>query len=65
MIVLLEDSLISNEELWSSVRVIIGFLATSLTKALLPQLLSLAGWTALGKSLGGSKLLPLKNNGGL
>ena len=32
-----------------SARVIIGFLVTFLTKALLPQLLSLARWPALGR----------------
>ena len=37
MVVLLEGSLISTEELWSSVRVTIGFLVASLTKALLPN----------------------------
>ena len=57
MVVLLGGSPISTEELWSSVRVIIGFLVTSLTKAHLPRLLSLAG------RLGGSKLLPSKNDG--
>ena len=51
MAVLLEGSPISTEELWSSVRVNIGFLVTSLTKALLPRLLSLAGWPALGRVL--------------
>jgi hypothetical protein len=35
----------------SSVRVTIGFLVTSLTKALLSRLLSLAGRTALGSVL--------------
>jgi hypothetical protein len=49
--------------LWSSVRVTTGFLVTSLTKALFPRLLSLAWWPALG-SLGGSKLLPFKIDGG-
>ena len=63
MVVLLEGSPISTEELSSSVRVTIGFLVTSLTKALLPRLLSLAGWPAR-KSLGGSKLLLFKNDGG-
>ena len=43
MIVLLEGSPISAEELWNSVRVTIEFLVTSLTKAVLPRLLSLAG----------------------
>ena len=58
MVVLLEGSPISTDKLWSSVRVTIGFLVTSLTKALLPRLLSLAG-----KSLGGSKAFPFKNGG--
>ena len=48
MVVLLEGSPISTEELWSSVRVTIGFLVTSLPKALLPRLLNLAGGPALG-----------------
>ena len=43
MVVLLEGSPISTEELWSSVRVTIRFLVTFLTKALLPRLLSLPG----------------------
>ena len=34
MVVLLEGSIISTEELWSSVKVIIEFLVTSLTKAI-------------------------------
>ena len=51
MVVLLEDSPISTDELWSYVRVTIGFLVTSLTKAFLPRLLSLAGWPALGRVL--------------
>ena len=51
MVVLLEGSPISTEELWSSVRVTIGFLVTSLTKALLPQLLSLTVRPALGRVL--------------
>ena len=51
MVVLLEDSPISTEALWSSVRVTIGFLVTSLTKALLPRLLSLTGMAALGRVL--------------
>ena len=50
MVVLLEGSLISTEELWSSVKVTIGFLVTSLTKALLPRLLCLA-LPALGRVL--------------
>ena len=40
MVVFLEGSSISTKELYSSVRVTIGFLVTSLTKALLPRLLS-------------------------
>ena len=64
MVVRLEDSPISTEELWSSVRVTIGFLVTSLTKALLPRLLNLAGRLALGRVLMVSfKLLPFKNDG--
>ena len=51
MVVLLEGSPISTEELWSSVREIIRFFVTSLTKAILPRLLSLAGRPALGRVL--------------
>ena len=51
MVVLLEGSPISTEVLWSSVRVTMGFLGTSLTKALLPQLLSVAGRPVLGRVL--------------
>ena len=51
MVVFLEDSPISTEELWSSVRVTIRFLVTSLTKDLLPCLLSLARQPALGSVL--------------
>ena len=51
MVVLLEGSPIFTEELWSSVRVTLGFLVTSLTKALLPRLLSLAQQPALGRVL--------------
>ena len=61
MVVILEGSPISTEEVWNSVRVTIGFLVTSLKKAFLPGLLSLAGRPALGS---GSKLLPFKNDGG-
>jgi hypothetical protein len=51
MVDLLEGSPISTDELWSSIRVTIGFLVTSMTKALLAQLLSLAEWPALGNVL--------------
>ena len=51
MIGLLEGSPIFTEELWSAVIVTIGFLVSSLTKALFAQLLSLAGWPALGRVL--------------
>ena len=61
MIVLLKRSPISTEEFWSSIRLTIGFLVISLTKALLPWLLSLV---SSRKSLGGSKLLPFKNDRG-
>ena len=50
MVFLLDGSAISTEELWSSVRVTIGFLVIYLTKALLPQLLSLARRPAQIKS---------------
>ena len=64
MVVLLEGSPISPEELWSSVRVTIGFFVTSLTKALLPRLLSLAERPALGRVLVVSNFFPFKNDGG-
>ena len=48
---LLEGSPISTKELWSSVRMTNGFSVTSLTKALLAWLLSLAGRPALGTVL--------------
>ena len=51
MIVLLESSPLSTEKRWSSVRVTIGFLVTSLTEALLPRSLSLAGRPTLGRVL--------------
>ena len=51
MVVLLEGSPLSTEQRWSTVRVTIGFLVTSLTKALLPRLVSLAGRLALGNVL--------------
>ena len=51
MVVLLEGSPISTEELWSCVRVTIEFFDTSLTKALLPRLLCLTGWPALERVL--------------
>jgi len=51
MVVPLEGSPLSTEKHWCSVRVTIGFLVTSLTKALLPQTLNLAGWAALGRVL--------------
>ena len=63
MVVLLEGSLISTEELWSSVRGTIGFLVTSLTKALLPPIAQFGRVASSRKSLGCSKLLPFKNDG--
>jgi hypothetical protein len=51
MVVLLECAPISTEEFWSSVKVTIEFLVTSLTKALLPRLLSLTGRPTLGRIL--------------
>ena len=64
MVVLLEGSPISTEDLWSSVRVTIRFLVPSLTKALLPQLLKFGRETSSRKSIGGSKLFPFKNDVG-
>ena len=51
MVVLLEGSSISTEELWSTVSVTIGFSFTSLTKAFLPRLIRLNGRPALGRVL--------------
>ncbi|KAI3354616.1 hypothetical protein L3Q82_019120 [Scortum barcoo] len=51
MVVLLEASPLSTEVRWSSDRVTIGFLVTSLTKALFPRSLSLDGRPALGRVL--------------
>ena len=51
MLVLREGSPISTKELWSSVRVTIGFLVTSQTKALLPRLLRGTRRSALGRVL--------------
>jgi len=51
IVVLLEGSPLSTEQCWSTVRVTIRFLVTSLTKALLPRLLRLAGRPALGRVL--------------
>ena len=51
MVVLLEGFSITTDELWSSVRVTIWFLVTSLTKALLPRLLSLDERPAQGRVL--------------
>ena len=61
MVVLLEGSPIFTEELWSSVRVTIRFLVTSLTEALLPRFLRVA---SSRMTLGRSKLLPFNNDGG-
>lgn len=51
MVDLKEGSPLSTDERWSSDRVTIGFLVTSLTKALLPWLLSLYGRPAPGRVL--------------
>ncbi|KAI9515960.1 hypothetical protein NQZ68_020488 [Dissostichus eleginoides] len=51
MVVLLEGSPISTEEHWSSVRVTIGFLVNSLTKALLPRCSVWFGRPALGRAV--------------
>jgi hypothetical protein len=62
--VLLEGSAISTEEILSSVRVTMGFLITFLTKALFPMIDRFGLAASSRKSLGGSKLLPFKNDGG-
>ena len=54
MVVLLEGTPISTEELWSSVRVTIDFLVTS----------QFGSTASSRKNLAGSKHLPFKNNGG-
>jgi hypothetical protein len=64
MVVLLEDSPISTEELWSSVRVNIGFLVTSLTLGPSLPIVQFGRVDSSRTSLGGSKLLPFKNDGG-
>ncbi len=51
MVDFLQLSPISRMHLWSSATVIFGFFFTSLTKALLPRKLSLAGRPALGRVL--------------
>ena len=63
MVVLLEGPPISTEELWSSVSVTLVFLVTSLTMALLPPIVQFGLAASSRKSLGGSKLLPFKNDG--
>jgi hypothetical protein len=50
MVVLLGDPPISTEELWSSIRLTIGFLVTSLIKALLPHCSDLPGGQFLEES---------------
>ena len=51
MVELLKGSPISTRIRWSSVRVTLGFLLTSLAKARLPRLLRLAGGPGLGRFL--------------
>ena len=51
MVVLVEGSPISTEEVWSFVRVTIEFLVTSLTKALLPPIAQFGWVPALGRVL--------------
>jgi hypothetical protein len=64
MVVLLEGSPIFTEELWSSVRVTIGFLVISLTKGPSHPIVQFGQAASYRKSLGGSKPLPFKNDGG-
>ncbi len=64
MVVLLKGFPLSTENHWNSVRVAIGFLATSLTKTLLPRSLSLSRRPVLGRVLAGCKLLPYTEDRG-
>ncbi|MEQ2220912.1 hypothetical protein ILYODFUR_010425 [Ilyodon furcidens] len=61
MVILVEGSPLFSEEHWSFERVTIGFLVTSLIKALLPRLLSL---DSSRKSPGNSNILPFTIDGG-
>ena len=61
MVVLLEGSPLATEERWSSDRVTIGFLVTSLTSPLIAQFRRPA---SSRKSPGGSELLPFMDDGG-
>ena len=65
MIVLLEDSLVSIEELWSSVRVTSRVLGHLPDQGPSPPIAQFGRVASSRKSLGGYKLFPLKNNGGL
>ena len=60
MVVLLESSPISTEELWSSVRVTIGFLVTSLTKDLLLPIAQFGQADSSRKNLGGLNFFHLR-----
>jgi hypothetical protein len=64
MVDLLKGSPVSTKELWSSVIVTIRFLVISLTKALLPRLLSLTTMPALGRVLVFTNFFHFKNDGG-
>ena len=64
MVVLPEDSLISKEELKSSVRVTIGFLVPSLDQGPSPTIAQFGRTASSRNRLGGSKLLPFKKDGG-
>ena len=64
MVALVEVCPLSTEERWSSDRVTIGSLVTSLTKALLPQLLSLDRRPARGRFLVVLPSIPFKDDAG-
>ena len=64
MVVLLEGSPLFTVQRWSSVRVTIGFLVTSLTKALHPLIAQFGRVASSRKSPDGSKLLPFTDDRG-
>jgi hypothetical protein len=64
MLVLLEASPISTEELWSSVRVTFWVLGHLPDECPSPPMAQFGQVASSRKSLGVSKLLPFKNDGG-
>ena len=64
MVVLLEGSPISTDELWSSLRMTMRFLTMSDHEALLPKIALFVQAASSSKSIGGYNLLPFRNYGG-